>query len=83
MNNNIKVIVDAGHGGEDPGAVGNNVLEKDLNLRAAKYMYKRLQDASWTVLPISVWRQSESYSASTSTAVRPAWRPTTSSANVP
>ncbi|MBQ3510694.1 MAG: LysM peptidoglycan-binding domain-containing protein [Bacilli bacterium] len=44
MNNNIKVIVDAGHGGEDPGAVGNNVLEKDLNLRAAKYMYKRLQE---------------------------------------
>ena len=44
MNNDIKVIVDAGHGGEDPGAVGNNVLEKDLNLRAARYMYKRLQE---------------------------------------
>ena len=40
----IKVIVDAGHGGDDPGAVGNNILEKDLNLRAAQYMYKRLQD---------------------------------------
>ena len=45
MNNNqIKVIVDAGHGGDDPGAIGNNVYEKDLNLRAAKYMYKRLQE---------------------------------------
>lgn len=46
MNNddNIKVIVDAGHGGSDPGAVGNNILEKDLNLRAAQYMYKRLQE---------------------------------------
>ncbi len=32
------------HGGDDPGAVGNNLLEKDLNLRAAQYMYKRLQE---------------------------------------
>ena len=44
MKNDYKVIVDAGHGGTDPGAVGNNILEKDLNLRAAKYMYKRLQE---------------------------------------
>ena len=46
MNDNgtIRVIVDAGHGGDDPGAVGNNLLEKDLNLRAAQYMYKRLQE---------------------------------------
>lgn len=35
---------DTCHGGTDPGAVGNNILEKDLNLRAAKYMYKRLQE---------------------------------------
>lgn len=41
-NENIRVIVDAGHGGDDPGAVGNNLLEKDLNLRAAQYMYRRL-----------------------------------------
>ena len=44
MKNDYKVIVDAGHGGADPGAVGNNILEKDLNLRAAQYMYKRLQE---------------------------------------
>lgn len=46
MNNKdfVGVIVDAGHGGDDPGAVGNNLLEKDLNLRAAQYMYKRLQE---------------------------------------
>lgn len=35
---------DTCHGGDDPGAVGNNLLEKDLNLRAAQYMYKRLQE---------------------------------------
>ena len=46
MNNNefVGVIIDAGHGGDDPGAVANNLLEKDLNLRAATYMYKRLQE---------------------------------------
>lgn len=44
VKNNYKVIVDAGHGGEDPGAIGNNISEKDLNLRAAQYMYKRLQE---------------------------------------
>lgn len=31
------VVVDAGHGGEDPGKVGvNNALEKDVNLQIAK-----------------------------------------------
>lgn len=39
-----KVIVDAGHGGTDPGAVGNGLQEKNLNLRASQYMYQRLQE---------------------------------------
>ena len=38
------VVVDAGHGGEDPGAVGNGLLEKDLNLEAATYIYNRLTE---------------------------------------
>ena len=42
--NFVGVIVDAGHGGDDPGAIGNNLYEKDLNLQAAQYMYKRLQE---------------------------------------
>ena len=29
----ILVVVDAGHGGIDSGAVGNGLEEKDLNLR--------------------------------------------------
>ena len=29
------VVIDAGHGGRDPGAVANGVREKDINLRAA------------------------------------------------
>ncbi len=32
----INVIIDAGHGGDDNGAVENNVKEKDLNLSIAK-----------------------------------------------
>ncbi len=42
--NQIKVIVDAGHGGDDPGAIGNGLLEKNLTLEAAQYMYNRFQE---------------------------------------
>lgn len=38
----LTIILDAGHGGEDPGAVDNNLREKDLNLaitqRLAEYL---------------------------------------------
>ena len=34
--NKLTVIIDAGHGGIDPGAVGNGLVEKDLNLSVAK-----------------------------------------------
>ena len=37
------VIIDAGHGGEDPGAVGcDGVYEKDLNLQIAISNYAKL-----------------------------------------
>ena len=39
----VGVVVDAGHGGDDPGALGNGLREKDLTLQAAQYMYKRLK----------------------------------------
>lgn len=39
-----KVVIDSGHGGNDPGSIGNNLIEKDLNLKAAQYMYKRLKE---------------------------------------
>ena len=58
MNNNefTGVIIDAGHGGTDPGALGNNLTEKDLNLRAAQYMYKRLQELN---IPSVIIRDSD------------------------
>ncbi len=36
INPSITIIVDAGHGGIDPGAVGNGLVEKELNLAVAK-----------------------------------------------
>ncbi len=38
------VVVDAGHGGDDPGAVNGNIYEKDFTLAVAEYIYKRLQE---------------------------------------
>ncbi|MBK3496244.1 SH3 domain-containing protein [Viridibacillus sp. YIM B01967] len=43
------IVVDAGHGGTDPGAVANGVLEKDLNLQAALALRTKLQAAGATV----------------------------------
>lgn len=36
------VVVDAGHGGHDPGAVGNKLREKDINLKAAQELQASL-----------------------------------------
>ena len=41
--NNKKIVIDAGHGGIDSGAVGNGIIEKDLALKISKYMYDRLK----------------------------------------
>lgn len=40
----VTIVVDPGHGGEDPGKVGSNdVMEKDLNLQIAKKVIKLLE----------------------------------------
>ena len=41
---NKKIVIDAGHGGSDPGAVGNGITEKDYTLKISKYMANRLRD---------------------------------------
>ncbi len=54
MNGNNKyVVVDAGHGGSDPGAVNGNVKEKDLNLKSALYIYNRLKELG---VPVAITR---------------------------
>ena len=45
------IIIDAGHGGEDPGAIGiNGIYEKDLNLQIALILGAMLIDKGYTVL---------------------------------
>ena len=40
MNKDLRgIVIDPGHGGDDPGAVGNGIIEKDLNLIISKYIY--------------------------------------------
>ena len=46
MNENYRIVVDAGHGGVDPGAVSGNLKEKDFNLETANYMYNRFKELS-------------------------------------
>ena len=47
-NKNI-IVIDAGHGGPDPGAVRNNIKEKDLTLSAAKILKKELERKNFEV----------------------------------
>lgn len=57
MKNNL-VIVDAGHGGIDSGAVSGDLVEKDLNLKASQYIFNRLQELG---IPTKMTRVDDSY----------------------
>ena len=57
MNNNgYRIVVDAGHGGSDPGAVSGNLREKDFTLKAANYMYDRFKELG---VPVAITRDSD------------------------
>lgn len=60
------IVIDAGHGGDDPGKVGiNGTLEKDLNLAIAKKLQKALEAQG---IQVVMTREDESglYSANAS-----------------
>ena len=56
MNDKYRIVVDAGHGGSDPGAVSGNLREKDLNLQAANYMYNRFRELG---VPVAITRDTD------------------------
>lgn len=57
MNNSIRgIVIDAGHGGDDPGAIGNGIVEKDYTLKISKYMYDRLKESG---IPVMLTRDSD------------------------
>lgn len=46
---NTLVVIDAGHGGKDPGAVGSKIEEKVLALRASKNLERYLKEKGFKV----------------------------------
>ena len=44
-----RIVIDAGHGGHDPGAIGGGKKEKDLVLQIAKRLEKQLKKRGYTV----------------------------------
>lgn len=55
-----KIFIDAGHGGNDPGANANGLLEKNLTLDIAKRIRKYLND-NYTGHKIKMSRTSDTY----------------------
>ena len=56
MNEKYRIVVDAGHGGADSGAVSGNLQEKDFNLQAANYMYNRFKELG---VPVTITRDTD------------------------
>ncbi|MEG1506990.1 MAG: N-acetylmuramoyl-L-alanine amidase [Bacilli bacterium] len=50
------IVIDAGHGGEDPGAINGTKREKDYNLEVSKYMYERFKELG---IPVKLTRETD------------------------
>lgn len=55
--NDYKIVIDPGHGGSDPGASGNGIIEKNITLDISKYMYDRFRELG---IPVSITRLDDS-----------------------
>lgn len=60
--NDFYVVIDAGHGGSDPGTVANGLQEKDLTLQISKYMYDRFKALG---VPVTLTRSTDETLSST------------------
>lgn len=49
-------LTGASHGGDDPGASGNGIIEKDLTLKISQYMYDRFKDLG---IPVKMTRTTD------------------------
>ena len=54
--NDYRIVIDPGHGGDDPGASGNGIIEKNLTLDISKYMYDRFKELG---IPVYLTRDSD------------------------
>lgn len=52
----LGIVIDPGHGGNDSGAIGSNMYEKDYNLLISNYIYDRLKELN---IPVSITRNSD------------------------
>lgn len=50
------IVVDAGHGGNDSGSIGNGIIEKNYNLDISKYMANRFHELG---IPVTLTRTSD------------------------
>lgn len=53
-----KVFIDPGHGGADPGAAANGIVEKDINLTVAKKLKELLEDRG---IYVAMSREEDTY----------------------
>ena len=53
---NYRIVIDPGHGGDDPGASGNGIIEKNKTLEISKYMYDRFNELG---VPVYLTRDSD------------------------
>jgi len=51
------IVIDPGHGGSDPGAVSDEITEKDYTLLISDYMYNRFKELG---VPVEMTRKIDS-----------------------
>lgn len=54
--NKVELIIDAGHGGSDPGASGNGIIEKQMTLDISLYQWTRLTQLG---IPVTITRSKD------------------------